>query len=62
MDFELVENLGHTVEKKEVIIERLSKGGYVVLGTPKLTFEEVNELLGVCLHEIDVRRQRCIRK
>ena len=50
-----IENLGHTVEKKTVIIEKLSKGGYVISGTPKLTFEELNELLGVIFHELNRR-------
>lgn len=54
-DFKFVANLGHTVETKIVKIEQLSKGGYVILGTPKLTHAELNELLGVCFHELKVR-------
>lgn len=52
---EFVENLGHVVERKTVTLERLSKGGFVVLGTPKLTRDELNELLGVIYHELKVR-------
>lgn len=51
----LVVNFGHTVETKTVRIERLSKGGYVIIGTPKLTHAELNELLSVCFHELHVR-------
>ena len=40
-------------QKKTVIIERLSKGGYVILGTPQLTHDELNELLGVIYHELN---------
>lgn len=52
---EFIVNLGISVDRKEIAIERLSKGGYIILGTPKLTFTELNELLGVILHEIDIR-------
>jgi hypothetical protein len=52
---EFIENLGHTVEVKTITLERLSKGGIAVMGTPKLTLEEVNELLGVLFHELHVR-------
>ena len=48
---ELIENFGHTVETKTITIERLSKGGYVILGTPKLTNQELNEVIGVCHHQ-----------
>jgi len=55
MDAELIANLGHTIEKKEIVIEKLSKGGYVVLGTPRLTLDELNEVLGVIFHELKIR-------
>lgn len=51
MDFEAIMNLGHTVETKTITLERLSKGGYVILGTPLLTNAELNEVIGVCHHQ-----------
>jgi len=50
---EFIANLGHTINRKEIVIEELSKGGYVILGTPKLTFKELNEVVGVCIHQIE---------
>lgn len=47
------DNLGHTIRSKTITIEKLSKGGYVILGTPELTFEELNEVLGVINHQIE---------
>ena len=55
MKLEAISNLGFLVETKQVTIERLSKGGYVILGTPKLTVSELNELLGVIYHELNER-------
>lgn len=54
-NFSFVENLDHTVETKTITIERLSKGGYVVVGTPKLNHSELNELLDVLYHELKQR-------
>ena len=53
MKAEYIGNLGHTVEKKVISIERLSGGGYVIMGTPDLNFQELNELIGVCHHQIE---------
>lgn len=57
---EYVENLGHTIETKTIILEKLSKGGYVVLGTPALTNEELNEIIGVCHHQREVNVKQSI--
>ena len=59
-EIELIENLGHTVEKKIITLEILSKGGVVILGTPDLTNAELNELIGVCHHqrEVNVKKER----
>jgi len=61
-DMELIVNLGHTIETKTVTLEKLSKGGYIILGTPKLTIEELNELIGVCHHEREVRVHKSLKK
>lgn len=51
---EYMGSLGHTIEIKKITLEKLSKGGYVVLGTPALTNEELNEIIGVCHHQREV--------
>ena len=47
-------NLGKPINSKTVVIEQLpNNNGYVIVGTPQLTFEELNELIGVCHHQIE---------
>ncbi len=55
---EVIANLGHPVSNKQVNIETLSKGYVLVTGTPNLTFNELNELIGVCHHQIEVNAKR----
>ena len=51
---EFINNLGKPISSKTVTIDQLPNGnGYVVLGTPQLTFDELNELLGVIHHQIE---------
>lgn len=59
---EIIKNLGHTIESKTITIERLSKGGYVILGTPKLTNDELNEVIGVCHHQREVNVKEAIKR
>jgi len=49
---DMIENLGIPIETKTITLETLSKGGLVILGTPKLTRNEVYELIGCLEHEI----------
>jgi hypothetical protein len=58
---EFVGNLGHPISKKTVTIEKLSKGGFVICGTPQLSFEEMNELIGVLNHQIEFNSSPLIR-
>lgn len=51
---EYMGNLGHPIETKTITLEKLSKGGYIVLGTPTLTNEELNEVIGVCHHQREI--------
>ncbi len=49
-------NLGKPISEKIVTIEQLpSNNGYVILGTPQLTRNEIYELMGVLKHEINYR-------
>ena len=46
-------NLGKAISQKIVTIEELeNNNGWVILGTPKLTRNEIFELMGVLQHEI----------
>lgn len=57
-----IENLGHSITKKTVNIERLSKNdsegfpSYVVLGSPQLDNNEIFELYNVLKHEMRIRK------
>lgn len=53
-----MENLGQSISKKEIVIEKLSKGGYVVIGTPKLDRDELAQVIGICQHEIRYRDKK----
>ena len=55
MESEFICNLGKPISRKEVVIEKLESGSFVVLGTPKCSREELNELLGVIYHELKMR-------
>jgi hypothetical protein len=55
MDNEFICNLGKPISRKEIAIEKLESGSWVVLGTPKCSREELNELLGVIYHELKQR-------
>lgn len=49
-------NLGRTISSKIVQIDMLENNyGYVVLGTPKLTRNEIYELMDILEHEIRYR-------
>lgn len=52
-------NLGKAISQKIVTIEELeNNNGWVILGTPKLTRNEIFELMGVLQHEIRFRDEK----
>lgn len=60
---EFIENLGHTVGTKTVTIEQLSKcGSPIILGTPKLTRNEIYDLMNCLKHEIRHRDKMLNKK
>ena len=52
-------NLGKSISKKTIVIEELeNNNGFVVLGTPQLTRNEIYEVMGVLKHEIRYRDEQ----
>jgi hypothetical protein len=58
LEVNLIANLGHVISTKTITIEELSKGNFVIIGTPKLTRNEIFEVMGVLQHEIRWRDQK----